>query len=221
MFQTHGFPPELFETLAARAEPGLRLGRLPRGDGAARHRVGRRAEGRTLPQRSAGRPEKAIHDTPLPRLRHAPVDDARVVVIIANERSCDLIDEDDARASRSSWSSTRRPSTARWAARWATRASSSATGFRFEVIDTQVSGALILHRGHLREGRLGIGGRGHAPGSTRPAGRASAAPIRPRTCSTTPCTSTWASTPCNRARRWTTTCCGSTSPTRRRSPPRN
>ena len=59
------------------------------------------------------------------------------------------------------------------------------------------------------------------PGSTPSAARASAAPIRPPICSTTPCKNISASTPCSKARRSTTIGCGSTSPTRRPSAPRS
>ena len=62
-----------------------------------------------------------------------------------------------------------------------------------------------------------VGDAGRRPGSTPTAGRASAAPTRPRTSCTTPCKSIWASTPSSRARRSTTIGCGSTSPIRRRS----
>ncbi len=48
MFQTYGFPPELFETLAAEHNLAFDWKGYPRGDGAARHRVGRRAEGRAV-----------------------------------------------------------------------------------------------------------------------------------------------------------------------------
>ncbi len=65
MFQTHGFPPELFEDPGRRAEPGLRLEGLSGRDGAARHRLRRRAEDRGLPPRSARRAEKGPARQPL------------------------------------------------------------------------------------------------------------------------------------------------------------
>ena len=85
-------------------------------------------------------------------------------------------------------------------------------GFRFEVIDTQKEGGFMLHRRPSAQGQ----DRRRAPTSRRRstshAAEAFAGPIRPRTFCTTPCKSTWASTPSSRARRSTATGCGSTSP---------
>ncbi len=54
-----------------------------------------------------------------------------------------------------------------------------------------------------RRARSQQGADGHRPGRRRRAGQASAAPTPPRTCCTTPCKSTSASTPSSRARRST------------------
>ena len=56
MFQTHGFPPELFETLAAERNLAFDWNGFRARDGAARDRVGRRAEGRTLPPPARWKP---------------------------------------------------------------------------------------------------------------------------------------------------------------------
>ena len=70
-----------------------------------------------------------------------------------------------------------------------------------------------MHIGHLREGRAARGREGDGRSSTRRAATASAVPTRPRTSCTTPCRRTSARTPSSKARRSTTTGCGSTSRT--------
>ncbi len=96
MFQTHGFPPELFETLAAERNLAFDWKGFQRGDGAARHRVGRRAEDRAVPPRPARRPRKRPC-TAAEFLGYETLEatDAKVIGIIANDQLCDQIDEVD------------------------------------------------------------------------------------------------------------------------------
>ena len=214
--QTHGFPPELFETMAA--ERNLAFDWEGFREEMERHGIesggGQKVE--LFQPRPAGRPEKGHARQPFPRLRTLEVADARVIGIIADEQLCDKIDEVDheqpivGRARQNSL--LRRDGRAGGRHGRNRRRRLPLRGDRHAV-----DGGFTLHRGHLRAGRIELGPHVTARVDAERAGRASAAPIRPRTCCTTPCKSTWASTPCSKARRSTTTCCGSTSPTRRPS----
>ena len=67
----------------------------------------------------------------------------------------------------------------------------------------EIDGGFTLHRGHLREGRIELGATVTAR-VDRQRRQGIRRAHRPRTCSITPCKSTSASTPCSKARRWTT-----------------
>ena len=182
-------------------------------DGAARHRIGRRPAGRAVPVQPVGRAQKDAarareflgYETTTSRGpgrgHHRP---GRAVRADRRDRP---------RAADLPSCSTRRRSMAKAAGRSATPANLSADGFRFEVIDTQKEGGFTLHLGHLRAGQAAPGSHGHGPRRRRArAGRAFAGPTRPRTCCTTRCKSTWASTPSSRARKSIAIGCGSISP---------
>ena len=84
------------------------------------------------------------------------MDDARLVFIIANERPCDLITEDDADEPIVCILD-KTPFYGEMGGQVGDVGELIGDGFRFEVVDAQVNGALILHRGHLREGRMELG----------------------------------------------------------------
>ena len=118
---------------------------------------------------SRRRQEGAVQDRPArsaeeSQCRHAsssatkrPRPTAKIVGILAQDQSGRDDRRNRPRASRSQSCSIARRSTAKAAARSATRASCSAQGFRFEVIDTQKEDGFMLHVGHLRSGRLELG----------------------------------------------------------------
>ena len=220
MFQTHGFPPELFETLAG--ERNLAFDWTGFREEMQRHGIesggGQRAE--LFGSGPLDAAKRVIHETRFLGYDTLRVDDARIAFIIANDRPCDLIAEDDAEEPILVILD-KTPFYGEMGGQVGDRGELVGDGFHFEVIDTQASGALILHRGHLREGHLELGATASAQVDPRRRAAIRRAPTLPRTCSTTPSARTWASTPCNRARRWTRTCCGSISPTRGRSAPRN
>ena len=219
MFQTHGFPPELFETLAG--ERNLAFDWTGFREEMERHGIesggGQRAE--LFGSGPLDAAKRVIHETRFLGYDSLRVNDARVAFIIANDRPCDLIAEDDAEEPILVILD-KTPFYGEMGGQVGDRGELVGDGFRFEVIDAQVNGALILHRGHLREGHLELGATARR-GSIRGGARPSAAPTRPRTCSTTPSARSWASTRCNRARRWTRTCCGSILPTPQPSVPRS
>ena len=156
MFQTHGFPPELFENLAGQRNlafdwKGFREEMERHGiDSGGGQKVELFGSG---PLEAA---KRVIHETRFLGYETLRVDDARVVFIVANDRPCDLITEDD----------DDRPITlildktpfyGEMGGQVGDTGELVGEGFRFEVVDAQVNGALILHCGHLREGRLELG----------------------------------------------------------------
>ena len=222
MFQTHGFPPELFETLAA--ERNLAFDWDGFREEMERHGIesggGQKAE--LFGSGPLDAAKRVIHETRFLGYDTLRVDDARVVVHHRQRpASATSIAEDDAEEPILVVLD-KTPFYGEMGGQVGDRGRDRRRrlplrGHRH----ARSSGGLILHRGHLREGQLELGATATRPGRSAARGQPSAAPTRPRTCSTTPCARTWASTPCNRARRWTRTCCGSTSPTRGPSAPRS
>ena len=156
MFQTHGFPPELFETLAAERNLAFDW-------------TGFRAEMEQHGIESGGgqKVELFRHD-PLEALKKAlhgsrflgydtlEVHDAKVIGIIANDQLCEQIDEVD-HEHPIVVVLDQTPFYGEMGGQVGDTGELEGPGFRFEVIDTQVDGAFTLHRGHLREGRLELG----------------------------------------------------------------
>ena len=95
MFQTHGFPPELFENLAG--QRNLAFDWKAFREEMERHGI-ESGGGQKVELFSSGPLEAAkrvIHETRFLGYDTLRVDDARVVFIVANDRPCDLITEDD------------------------------------------------------------------------------------------------------------------------------
>ena len=188
MYQTHGFPPELFENLAA--ERNLAFDWQGFREEMERHGLesgaGEKIVFKTGPIEAL---KKAVHETRFVgyetlevrrRPRRRP--DRRPAPLRRGERGR------SAGADRS-WSSTGRPFYGEMGGQVGDTGELLGDGFRFEVIDTQIDGALVLHRGHLREGRLELGqqvaarvnperrqairraAHRHAPACTMPCGR--------------------------------------------------
>ncbi|MGO8689142.1 MAG: alanine--tRNA ligase [Thermoguttaceae bacterium] len=156
MFQTHGFPPELFETLAG--ERNLAFDWTGFREEMQRHGIesggGQRAE--LFGSGPLDAAKRVIHETRFLGYDTLRVDDARIAFIIANDRPCDLIAEDDAEEPILVILD-KTPFYGEMGGQVGDRGELVGDGFHFEVIDTQASGALILHRGHLREGHLELG----------------------------------------------------------------
>jgi alanyl-tRNA synthetase len=156
MFQTHGFPPELFETLAAERNftfdwPSFQEEMKKHGD-------------------ISGPTEKALlfkHD-PLEALKKAmhgstfvgyeadEVKGAKVLGIISNDQLCDRIDEvDHERPIILVLDKT--PFYGEMGGQVGDLGEIVGEQFRFEVTDAQVEGGFTLHVGHLREGKVELG----------------------------------------------------------------
>ena len=164
LYTTYGFPPELFETLAAEHNLRVRLGRLRRGDGSSTASKSAPAERRScLRDRPARRAQEGActareflgYETTEADGEDRAASSRRTSSVDAARRSRPR------RAGRASCSTARR-SMARAAARSATPARSSATASDFEVTDTQKEGDFIAPhrppaRGHAEAGRQGHG----------------------------------------------------------------
>jgi alanyl-tRNA synthetase len=155
MYQTHGFPPELFETLAA--ERNLAFDWKGFQEEMEQHGLESGGEQKVIFK--AGPLEalkKAVHATRFLGYETLEVNDAKVVGIIASERLCDQVDE----VGHEQPIIVVLDKTSFYGEMGGQVGDSGeflGEGVRFEVLDTLIDGALTLHRGHLREGRLSLG----------------------------------------------------------------
>ncbi len=157
MYQTHGFPPELFESMAA--ERGLAFDWSGYEEAMRRHGI-ESGGGQKLelfgPRSPLDALKKAVHSTRFLGYETVEVSDAKVVGLIANEQLCDqVLDADQQHPIVVVLDKT--PFYGEMGGQVGDIGELSASGVRFEVIDTQVSGELTLHRGYLREGVLRLG----------------------------------------------------------------
>ena len=156
MFQTHGFPPELFETLAA--ERNLAFDWKGFREEMEKHGIesggGQKVElFRHDPLEGL---KKALHGSHFLGYEALEVNDAKVVGIIANDQLCDQIDEVD-HEQPIVVVLDKTPFYGEMGGQVGDHGEIVAPGFHFEVIDSQIDGGFTLHRGHLREGRIELG----------------------------------------------------------------
>jgi alanyl-tRNA synthetase len=156
MFQTHGFPPELFETLAA--ERNLTFDWEGYAGEMERHGIesggGQRAElFKSGPLESL---KKAMHGSSFVGYETTEVDDAKVLGIIANDKLCDRA-QHAAHQRPIAMVLDKTPFYGEMGGQVGDRGELVGDGFRFEVTDTQVDGGFTLHLGHLRQGEVTLG----------------------------------------------------------------
>jgi alanyl-tRNA synthetase len=156
MFQTHGFPPELFETLAA--ERNLAFDWKGFREEMEQHGIesggGQKIElFRHDPLEAL---KKAMHGSRFVGYDTLEVDDAKVVGIIASDQLCDQIDEVD-HEHPIVVVLDKTPFYGEMGGQVGDTGEIVGPGFHFEVTNTQVDGAFTLHHGHLREGRIELG----------------------------------------------------------------
>lgn len=156
MFQTHGFPPELFETLAA--ERNLAFDWTGFREEMEQHGIesggGQKVElFRHDPLEGL---KKALHGSKFLGYETLEVTDAKVIGIIANDKLCDLVDEVD-HEHPIVVVLDKTPFYGEMGGQVGDTGTLFGPGFLFEVIDTHVDGEFTLHRGHLREGRIELG----------------------------------------------------------------
>jgi alanyl-tRNA synthetase len=156
MFQTHGFPPELFETLAA--ERNLTFDW--KGFRAEMEQHGIESGGGQKVELFRHDPldalKKALHGSRFLGYDTLEVHDAKVIGIIASDQLCDQIDEVD-HEHPIVVVLDKTPFYGEMGGQVGDTGEIAGPGFHFEVIDTQVDGGFTLHRGHLREGRIELG----------------------------------------------------------------
>jgi alanyl-tRNA synthetase len=156
MFQTHGFPPELFETLAAERNlafdwKGFREEMEQHGlDSGGRQKV---ELFRHDPLEAL---KKALHGSRFLGYDALEVDDAKVIGIIASDQLCEHIDEVD-HEHPIVIVLDKTPFYGEMGGQVGDTGEIVGPGFHFEVIDSSIDGAFTLHRGHLREGRIDLG----------------------------------------------------------------
>jgi len=153
MFQTHGFPPELFETLAA--EHNLAFDWKGFHEEMEQHGI----------ESGGGQKTELFRHDPLEALKKAlhgnqflghetlEVDDAKVIGIVANDQLCDQVDEVD-HEHPIVVVLNKTPFYGEMGGQIGDTGEIVCPTFHFDVIDTQIDGTFTLHRGHLREGRI-------------------------------------------------------------------
>jgi len=156
MYQTHGFPPELFESMAA--ERNLMFDWKGYQEAMERHGIESGAGQKVEVFRSSpvDALKKAVHSTRFAGYETLEVADAKVVGIIAADGLVDKIEQDDDDRPIAVVLD-RSPFYGEMGGQVGDTGELTGPAVRFEVTDTQVDGGLILHRGHLREGELRLG----------------------------------------------------------------
>lgn len=156
IFQTYGFPPELFETLAAERNLAFDWDGFEKE--MEQHGIesggGRKVElFRHDPLEGL---KKAIHGSEFLGYDSLDVKDAKVIAIVANDRLCDQVDEVD-HEHPIVVVLDKTPFYGEMGGQVGDTGQIVAPGFHFEVIDSQIDGGFTLHSGHLREGRIELG----------------------------------------------------------------
>jgi len=156
MYATHGFPPELFETMAAERNLAFDW------DGYRKEieRHGIESGGGQKVELFGSGPldalKKAMHGTEFVGYDALELASAKVVGIIAADKLCDVLDEVD-HDEPVALVLDRTPFYGEMGGQVGDRGLLVGDGFSFEVIDSQVESGFTLHKGHLREGQVLLG----------------------------------------------------------------
>ncbi len=156
MYQTYGFPPELFETMAA--EHNLAFDWQGYARAMEQHGIdsggGRRVE--LFKRDPLEGLKKVSHGTEFLGYDACEVERAKVVWIVAAGQPCDKVDEVD-HEHPVDVILEKTPFYGEKGGQIGDIGELVGDAFRFEVIDTQADGNFVLHRGHLREGEISLG----------------------------------------------------------------
>ena len=155
MFQTYGFPPELFETLAAERNLAFDWDGFERE--MERHGIdsggGRKVElFRRDPLEGL---KKAVHGSRFQGYESLEAEDAKIIAIVANDRLCDQVDEVD-HEHPIVVVLDKTPFYGEMGGQVGDTGRLAAPGMHFEVVDAQMDGGFTLHYGHLREGKIAL-----------------------------------------------------------------
>jgi len=156
MYQTHGFPPELFEAMAA--ERNLMFDWAGYAEAMKRHGIESGAAEKVEVFRSTpvDALKKAVHSSRFVGYEATEVSDAKVVGIIARGHLCDKIDEvGPEHAIIVVLDKT--PFYGEMGGQVGDTGEILGPDFHFEVADAQVDGGLTLHHGRLRQGEIRLG----------------------------------------------------------------
>jgi alanyl-tRNA synthetase len=157
MYQTHGFPPELFESMAAERglafdwpgyEEAMRQHGIESGGGQKQELFGPRSPLDAL--------KKAVHATRFLGYETTEIPGAKLIGLIASDQLCDQVKATD-QEHPIVVVLDKTPFYGEMGGQVGDTGELVGPGVRFEVIDTQANGELTLHRGHLREGELTLG----------------------------------------------------------------
>lgn len=151
MLDTHGFPVELFEQIAAEHNfmfdwPGFR--EILKGRGGGR-------TGPIFPDGPIDALKRTVHRTEFVGYETTEAE-AKVLGIIAQEHLCDQLQE-EGREQEVTIVLDRTPFYGESGGQVGDSGEIVGEGFRFEVTDTRKSGELTLHVGHLGEGKISLG----------------------------------------------------------------
>ncbi len=156
MYHTYGFPPELFETMAA--EHNFTFDWQAYGRAMEQHGIdsgGGRKIGPFRRDPLEGL-KKVMHGSRFLGYETLEVADARVVWIVAGGQPCDKVAETD-HEQPIDVVLEKTPFYGEKGGQVGDAGELIAEGIRFEVVDAQCDGDFVLHRGHLRQGELVLG----------------------------------------------------------------
>jgi alanyl-tRNA synthetase len=156
MYRTFGFPPELFETMAAERNfgfdwPGFDEEMKKHGElsgPAAKMEVFKKDPLEGL--------KKVMHGSAFLGYETTEVRGAKVLAIVANERLCDQIEEVD-HEKPIVLVLDKTPFYGEMGGQVGDQGEIAGEHFFFEVTDAKIDGGFTLHLGHLREGRIELG----------------------------------------------------------------
>ncbi|MEE8453078.1 MAG: alanine--tRNA ligase, partial [Thermoguttaceae bacterium] len=156
MYQTYGFPPELFESMAAEHNftfdwKGFEAEMKRHGEIS-----GSSEKGALFKSDPLEALKKAMHGSRFVGHETEETDDAKIVGIIAGEQLCDKADE-IGHEQPIVVVLDKTPFYGEMGGQVGDTGELIGEGFRFDVIDSKVDGGFTLHCGHLRQGTIALG----------------------------------------------------------------
>ena len=152
MYQTHGFPPELFENMAAERNLLFDWESYRRSMEAHQEESGPKDKGEVFRTGPVQTLVKVVGATRFVGYESTEVADAVVVGIIAANDLVDKVQEVDHEPITVVLDKT--PFYGEMGGQVGDQGEIVGPGFRFEVTDSQIDSGLVLHKGHLRNGEL-------------------------------------------------------------------